>query len=680
MLVRLVPFALIVIANVLFLIYLIHTTTRSSNPWFTPNLLQERRKRRQLERAWRKSHSDHDRLLFRNQCKLYNSLLKKAQSNYFSSLFVNCSNSKSLWHSIDKVLHRSSISHTDPPASLSVHQFSSFFTDKIKSLRVNLPLIDINPFSFPDQPAPVFSSFEPATTTEIRNLILSSPKSTCLADPVPSKLLPFCVDVIVPVVTRIVNLSLSAGIFPNDLKSAFVKPLLKKPTLDSNDIKYYRPISNLSFLSKVIERVIANRLQSHLSSNGLMPEYQSAYRKFHSSETALLRVQNDILVSSDSGHSTALLLLDLSAAFDTIDHNILLHRLQHWFGISSSALSLLSSFLSNRFQTVVASNSKSQPVLLEFGVPQGSVLGPLIYSLYTTPLHSIISKYPGIRCHFYADDTQIYISFSPEHASSAMSIIESCIKDVFSWLVANKLSANPNKTEYLLFNSKNLNPQVININLDSSIISPSYSAKNLGVLFQSDMSLDNHISSIIKSCFVQLRDFRRIRPLISKTAAITLANSLIHSRLDYCNSLLYGLPNYSIHRLQKVQNTAARIVTRSIRSSHITPILKSLHWLPINYRINFKICCITHRVLSLHEPRYLSSLFNLRSNSHSLRSSSFSPLLLPHFNKKSHGFRSFSYAAPHLWNHLPNNIRTAPTYMSFRKNLKTYLFNQAFPT
>ena len=131
-----------------------------------------------------------------------------------------------------------------------------------------------------------------------------------------------------------------------------------------------------------------------------MSKLQSAYRKFHSSETALLYVQNDILASLDAGHSTALLLLDLSAAFDTIYHSILTHRLQHWFGISSTALNLLSSFLSDRFQTVITPASKSNPVLLEYGVPQGSVLGPLLYSLYTTPLHSIISKYPGLRCHF----------------------------------------------------------------------------------------------------------------------------------------------------------------------------------------------------------------------------------------------------------------------------------------
>ena len=163
-----------------------------------------------------------------------------------------------------------------------------------------------------------------------------------------------------------------------------------------------------------------------------MSEYQSAYHKFHSFETALFHVQNDILVSLDSVHSTVFLLLDLSAAFDTIDRNILLHRLKHWLGTASSALSLLSSFLTNRFQTVVVSNSKSQPVLLEFGNPQGSVLGPLLYSLYTTPLHSIISKYLGICFHFYPDDTQIYISIFPEHALSAVSINESCIKDVFS--------------------------------------------------------------------------------------------------------------------------------------------------------------------------------------------------------------------------------------------------------
>ena len=183
-----------------------------------------------------------------------------------------------------------------------------------------------------------------------------------------------------------------------------------------------------------------------------MSKLQSAYRKFHSSETALLYVQNDILASLDAGHSTALLLLNLSAAFDSIDHSILTHRLQHWFGISSTTLNLLSSFLSDIFQTIITPLSKFNPVLLEYGVSQGSLLGPLLYSLYIVPFRSIISKYAGLRCHFYAGDTQIYQSFSPELASSAFTSIETYIKDIFSWMIGNKLSVNPDKTEYFLFN------------------------------------------------------------------------------------------------------------------------------------------------------------------------------------------------------------------------------------
>ena len=153
--------------------------------------------------------------------------------------------------------------------------------------------------------------------------------------------------------------------------------------------------------------------------------------------------------------------------------------------------------------------------------------------------------------------------------------MESCIRDVFSWMTSNKLTVNPKKTKYLLFNLRNINPPVNTSNFDSNIISLSDSSKNLGVIFQTDMSLDKHVSSIVKSCFFQLRDFQHIRLFISKTAAITLANAFVHSRLDFRNSLFYGLFKSSIHRLQKVQNAVARIVSNSSRFSHITSTFKS---------------------------------------------------------------------------------------------------------
>ena len=192
--------------------------------------------------------------------------------------------------------------------------------------------------------------------------------------------------------------------------------------------------------------------------------------------------------------------------------------------------------------------------------------------------------------------------------------------------------------------------------------------------------MDKHISSVVKICCHQLREFRYIRSFIPQSAAIIFANAFIHSRIYYCNSLFYSLPKYSINRLQKIQNSAARIATRTSRSSHITPVFKSLHWLPVQYRINFKLCYITHRTLSFEEPHYLNSFLINRLNSHFFRSSSFNPLTLPCFNKKSNDLRSFAHAAPFLYNHLPNTVRSAPTYLSFRKSLKTHFFNQAFPT
>ena len=242
--------------------------------------------------------------------------------------------------------------------------------------------------------------------------------------------------------------------------------------------------------------------------------------------------------------------------------------------------------------------------------------------------------------------TAKYIYFF--HLITVFSLIESCIRDIFSWIVANKLSVNPNKTEYLLFNPKHFNNPNCCININSNIILPNNFAKNLGVIFQSNMSMNEHISVTVKSCFLQLFDFHRNCPLISKVATITLANAFLHSHLDCCNSLFYGLPKYSIHHLQKIQYTTARIVICTSRFTYMTPILKSLHWLPVLYRINFKIFCVTQWAISLGEPYYLHFLLFNGLNSHSLCSSSFNPFVVACFKKVYNGIRSFSYAAPFL--------------------------------
>ena len=220
--------------------------------------------------------------------------------------------------------------------------------------------------------------FEPVSMQRVKNTILQSSQKTCSLDPLPTSLFVECLEQLLPAVTAVINQSLHTGVFPSVFKEAIIKPLLNKPSLDPNSLKNYRPISNLSFLSKVTEKIVLSQLSAYLNANNLFPTSQSAYRPGHSTETALLNMMNDILHALDNGDVTVVTLLDLSAAFDTIDHNILCQRLEHLYGISGTPLNWFRSYLSNRTQTVTINNKLSQPTLLKFGVPQGSVLGPIL--------------------------------------------------------------------------------------------------------------------------------------------------------------------------------------------------------------------------------------------------------------------------------------------------------------
>ena len=216
--------------------------------------------------------------------------------------------------------------------------------------------------------------------------------------------------------------------FPTSFKTAVVWPLLKKYSLPHEELSSYRPISNLNFVSKVLERFIHFRLTNHLHSFPSLCPFQSAYRKFHSTETALLRIHNDLVLAINKQKVSALVLLDLWAAFDTIDHQILIQRLESTFGISSSALSLLSSYLLDRSQFVSIDTSCSSQSNLHTGVPQGSVLGPLLFTLYTTPLSYIFEGTP-VGFHFSA---QLYISFSSSDSSSSISFLSTTLDSVYS--------------------------------------------------------------------------------------------------------------------------------------------------------------------------------------------------------------------------------------------------------
>jgi len=230
---------------------------------------------------------------------------------------------------------------------------------------------------------------------------------SCSIDIIPMWLFKYCFSELKNVVLYIVNQSLSSGIFPGALKEAVIRPSLKKPGLDPDELKNYRPISNLGFISKIIEKVVHNQLNHYIESNNLFTEFQSGYRKSHSCETAVTKIHNDLLIMTDKKTNVILLLLDLSAAFDTINHKLLLQKLKVMYGINGTVLSWIASYLDGRSFTVKVKTSVSSSCILEIGVPQGSILGPLLFILYTKDLEKIVTKY-GFSVHLYADDTQLY--------------------------------------------------------------------------------------------------------------------------------------------------------------------------------------------------------------------------------------------------------------------------------
>ncbi len=290
----------------------------------------------------------------------------------------------------------------------------------------------------------VLSSFKVDDFDFISKFVLSMNSTTCILDPFPTTALKNCLSVILPHITAIVNTSLSEWIVSHALKMSAVTLVLKKPWSDIAVISNYRPISNLPFLAKVLERVVVSQLQT-LYTNSLLEPFQSGFRSGHSTETALVRVLNYLLIIADSGACGLLVLLDLSAAFDTICHSILMNRLHRWISLSETVLSWFKSYLSQRSQFVYLGTNRSQTVPLCQGVPQGSVLGSVLFSVYMLPLGQIIQKY-GLGYHCYADDTQIYISTQPDSTTSSLTLSASLL-EIKAWMKHHFLKLNGFTTE-----------------------------------------------------------------------------------------------------------------------------------------------------------------------------------------------------------------------------------------
>ena len=532
-------------------------------------------------------------------------------------------------------------------------------------------------------PPPAFDSFQQVTVENITKMIMSSPSKSCKLDPLPTWLLkvPEVLKTLAPIITQVVNISLSTGIVPSALKSAYIQPTLKKQGLDLEDKKNYRPVSNLAFLGKLLEKAVAKQLSHHMSENHLHDCLQSAYKPKHGTETALIKIKNDIDLAMNKGQGVLLLLLDLSAAFDTLDHSTLLNRLSSDVGINGTALNWFKSYLSARTQRVIIDSVLSDPVDLTVGVPQGSILGPLLFLIYILPLGKLIDQF-NIKRHGYADDTQLYTYFSlndPQSLSQAMLNIEKCVTAVKEWMTLNKLKLNDSKTEFLLISPKYHYQKLMKldpcIRVGNTTIKPTKWVRNLGAIFDANMTMVAHTNMVTRSMHYHIRRIAKIRGHLDDATASRVICALVTSRLDYNNSLLAGTSKANLNRLQLAHNCAARLLTRSKKMAHMTPILQDLHWLPVPQRITYKIMVLVYKILHENDtPIYLQELLQKYTPARSLRSKEqYKHLCIPR-SRNIYGDKAFARFAPWTWNGLPEALKLKPSCNSFKKTLKSHLF------
>ena len=268
----------------------ISCSSKPSTPWISPQILEAKRKRRQLERRWRRTRLTIDRSRYNAQVHFCNRLHTKAKNQWYSDLIdENQSNPKKLWNAIGTILHRTTSSVLPDCSTVQAlaNSFSEFFSDKISRIMLNFNSVNSIDETKPPKTPTTFSLFHQVTETEVKKIIKASPNKQCGLDPCPTWLVKECMDILIKPITSIVNFSLSEGFFPHEFKQAHVSPLIKKPSLQRNDYKNYRPVSGLSFISKVIEKVISSQIKKHMSDNGLENPFQSAYRHGHSTETTL---------------------------------------------------------------------------------------------------------------------------------------------------------------------------------------------------------------------------------------------------------------------------------------------------------------------------------------------------------------------------------------------------------
>ena len=480
-------------------------------------------------------------------------------------------------------------------------------------------------------------------------------------------------------VVHIINSCLEHRVFPNAWKTAVVHPIPKKAEMVS--YSDFRPISILPVLSKLLEKLVHFQLSDYLFTHHLLPERQSGFRPLHSTTTVLADFVDDCLRATDGGQVTLSIMLDYSKAFDSLDHSMLLSKL-HYVGVDRSSLLFFQSYLEGRQQVVSLPTADgtlwSSSLSLATGVPQGSVLGPLLFVLYMFDLPSV---HLSGSLHQFADDSQIYYRFPPAQCMDVIRTVNDDLAKIVKWSMRNALQLNSKKTIAIIFGSAHL---LSSIDMDSCRIllcgdrvAFVDSCRYLGVVMDAHLSFSLHVSNLAQLAYGKLKLLFPFLRILSTKVKLRLVQAFILSSIDYCDAV-YGpaLSAWLQYRVQLIQNSCLRFAAGVLRRDHITPHFIAHGWIDLRHRRLLHVLTLVHKILVTGLPVYLCMKFTRRGDRHDIALRNVADLHLP-APRSSWLARSFCYVGAKAYNLLPRHLRLRPV-PAFRHHLRDWVATAQF--
>ena len=657
------------------------------SPWLNKEFKDLARTRDKLKVAAIKKNSSVLMATYRQVRNRVNNLNKRLKREYFSEkIAFDKGNLKATWKTLNLLSNKRS--KTTNVESLTVEgevinenaeiasSMNEFFCTVGRNLSVKIPQHP-NPLlseeykinESDEQPAEF--TFHAVDTVTIHRALCKMKKSFGFgSDGIASNFLKIAYPVISNSICDIFNFSIFSGSFPDSWKIARVAPIFKGGQRD--DRSNYRPISVLPVVSRLFEKLIYDQLYHYLDKNRYLVSHQSGFRSLHSVVTCLLKATNDWYLDIDRGKYTAMIFIDLKKAFDTVDHQILLDKMQ-FYGITGLAHKWFSSYLDHRRQYCKVNGTASSIENIDVGVPQGSCLGPLLFLLYINDLPFALKK---AKATMYADDTAI--SYSSDRREELDLVINAELSYIEKWLQGNKLSLNIVKTQAMVIGSR---PKLSKLKSDLGTL-PSFEiggldidlvnkTKYLGVMIDNCLSWDSQIRAVNQKVSRAIGLLKYARNFVETDTMANLYRSIIEPHLSYCCSVWGSCGTTKLNVLQKLQNKVARIVTRSPFDASAAPLLKRLGWPSVQDLIDKETSSMVYKSLNSLAPQYLSDLFVRLSELHprELRNSG-TDLAIP-LLRTANGQKSFSYRGASLWNSLDLDKKEAPSINAFRSKFKT---------